>query len=706
MPLHRGLAFGAALAGAIIMMASVAPAQAKPTPDGSPPQPTKTIVPAAGWTDDTGRMVQAHGVGITKVDSTYYMFGEDKTAGGVYTAVACYSSEDLTNWRFGGNALSRAASGDLGPDRVVERPKVIYNEATRQYVMYLHIDDRGYQEAKVGVATSPTPCGPYTYHGSSRPLGFQSRDIGLFKDDDGTGYLLTEDRANGLRIDKLSADYLTVENTVAIVGGLESPAMVKVDGRYFLFGSHLTGWSTNDNEYATATSLAGPWSDFAKFAPAGSKTFDSQTSTIVPIQGSRGTSYVYVGDRWRRHDLFHSLPVWLPIKIAGDKAELNWHDSWSLDVGEGTWLPQNADTTYVPAPSTDPLRFDGVRAPLAGNYTVKIGYTNGDATGRRGYLQVDGGAAVPLYFPPTGGGHGVVTTTVFLSAATHTVTVGNPYGPAPSVDKIELPNGPGTALALTAPPRYPSAVDTLVKPGEDTAVNTTFSNYGPSSTSGVQVSLAAPDGWTVTPRTSAAGDVAPGDALSTSWAVRAPAGAAPGVYAINATGGYDWNGRQTASVDATLSVRVPPPAPSGTVYASDVEWVHATNGWGPVERDTSNGEDRPGDGRTITLGGVAYAKGIGAHPTSTVLIYTGGSCDTFTATVGVDDEVGNQGSVTFEVWADGRKIAETGVLRGGDPGAPLSADIAGTSELELRATDAGDGNSHDHADWADAQLTC
>jgi hypothetical protein len=31
------------------------------------------------------------------------------------------------------------------------------------------------------------------YIGSFRPLNFQSRDMGLFKDDDGTAYLLTED---------------------------------------------------------------------------------------------------------------------------------------------------------------------------------------------------------------------------------------------------------------------------------------------------------------------------------------------------------------------------------------------------------------------------------------------------------------------------------------------------------------------------------
>lgn len=59
--------------------------------------------------------------------------------------------------------------------------------------MYLHIDSSNYGEAKIGVATSDSVCGRYTYLGSWRPLGFESRDIGLFQDDDGAAYLLTED---------------------------------------------------------------------------------------------------------------------------------------------------------------------------------------------------------------------------------------------------------------------------------------------------------------------------------------------------------------------------------------------------------------------------------------------------------------------------------------------------------------------------------
>ncbi len=129
------------------------------------------------------------------------MVGEDKSAGSTFTAVACYSSTDLVRWTRQSNALSRQSnalsrqsSGDLAAGRIVERPKVIFNSTTGRYVMWVHIDSTSYTDQRAGVAVSDTPCGPYTYLGSTRPLGHPSRDLGLFKDDDGTAYLVHEDR--------------------------------------------------------------------------------------------------------------------------------------------------------------------------------------------------------------------------------------------------------------------------------------------------------------------------------------------------------------------------------------------------------------------------------------------------------------------------------------------------------------------------------
>jgi len=77
-----------------------------------------------------------------------------------------------------------------------------------------------------------------------------------------------------------------------------------------------------------------------------------------------------------------------------------------------------------------------------------------------------------------------------------------------------------------------------------------------------------------------------------------------------------------------------------------------------------------------------------------------------TATVGVDDEKNGKGSVEFIVSADGKKVADSGVLTNAMGGKPLQADVTGAHNVQLIVTDGGDGNDSDHADWADAQLTC
>ena len=309
------------------------------------------ITTGATWSDQNGNPLQMHGLGIVKVGSVYYGFGEDKTnensSNATFIAVPCYSSTNLATWTYQSEALTRGGSGDLGPNRIVERPKVIHNASTGQYVMYMHIDNTAYSEAKVGVATSSTPCGPYTYRGSVNPLGFQSRDIGLFQDTDGTAYLLSEDRANGLRIDKLSADYLSVVSSVAVLADYEAPAMVKVAGRYFLLGSHLSGWATNDNQYTSATSLSGPWTAWANIAPGGTNTYNTQTANVLTVAGSAGTTYIYAGDRWNPNSLGTSALVWLPLTISGNTMSLPYYRSWSIDAAAGTWTTNSSSSSRM-----------------------------------------------------------------------------------------------------------------------------------------------------------------------------------------------------------------------------------------------------------------------------------------------------------------------------------------------------------------------
>ncbi len=111
-------------------------------------------------------------------------------------------------------------------------------------------------------------------------------------------------------------------------------------------------------------------------------------------------------------------------------------------------------------------------------------------------------------------------------------------------------------------------------------------------------------------------------------------------------------------------------------------------------------------GRPLTIGGVVYAKGLGAHAPGTIEYYAGGNCSAVRAAVGVDDEKDPNGSVAFQIWADGVKVADSGVLTNTMPAASLQADVSGATLVRLVTTDGGDGMNSDHADWADAQLTC
>jgi beta-xylosidase len=296
----------------------------------------QTITPGEVWHDTSGNVLQAHGAGMIQVGKTFYWFGEDKTNGYFFQNVKCYASTDLAHWTFRKNALTLQPSGDLGPKRVVERPKVLYNRKTHTFVMYLHIDSPNYGDAKVGVATSPKVDGPYTYLGSFRPLNHQSRDMTLFQDNDGSGYLVFEDRERGVCIAQLSPDYLSVTREVALIPhSYEAPAVLHLDGLYYLLGSHLSGWDMNPNQYATAPSLAGPWSDFKDIAPPETKTYNSQTAYILPVMGRKTTTYVYVGDRWKPSNLTDSRYIWMPLTIGGGAMSLPPDRPWTIDTVTG-----------------------------------------------------------------------------------------------------------------------------------------------------------------------------------------------------------------------------------------------------------------------------------------------------------------------------------------------------------------------------------
>lgn len=273
--------------------------------------------------------------------------------------VGCYSSKDLWTWKNEGIVLAAEETNqthDLHKSNVLERPKVIYNERTGKYVMLMHIDDANYTKASVGVAVSDYPTGPFDYLHSKRPHGFDSRDMTVFKDDDGVAYLVYSSADNSeLHIGPLTEDYLDVSRVMRriLVGQhREAPALFKLQGTYYMITSGCSGWAPNEALAHAAESIMGPWETMGNPCVGGSKvfrhtTFFAQSTFVIPVPGFPG-SYIFMADRWNPTDLRDSRYVWLPLIVGGpadrpldynfgfplwSRVSIYWHRKWRLPNG-------------------------------------------------------------------------------------------------------------------------------------------------------------------------------------------------------------------------------------------------------------------------------------------------------------------------------------------------------------------------------------
>ncbi|MGW7366494.1 NPCBM/NEW2 domain-containing protein [Streptomyces sp. NPDC054841] len=142
------------------------------------------------------------------------------------------------------------------------------------------------------------------------------------------------------------------------------------------------------------------------------------------------------------------------------------------------------------------------------------------------------------------------------------------------------------------------------------------------------------------------------------------------------------------------------PPTAHTTALSARPWTSSTNSFAPVRLNRSI------DGHPLIIQGVAYPKGLGAHADSEITYSLGGTCSALSVDVGIDDEVGANGSAVFQIYRDGTKVADSGLMTVGQAAKHLTADLTGGTELRLVVTDGGNGIDSDHADWAGALITC
>lgn len=308
--------------------------------------------PGMVWTDTEGNPINAHSAGMLYDNGKYYWFGEIKSgktwlvertgwecyrvnAGGV----SCYSSDDLNQWKYEGVALApnrEDSTSDIHTSKVIERPKVVYNDKTKKYVMWMHIDSEDYQYARAGVAIGDKPEGPYTYLGCLRPNGQMSRDQTLFKDADGKAYQICSSENNEtMYINELSEDYLKptgVYKRVFIGLSREAPAMLKYKGKYYILSSGCTGWDPNPAAFGVADSIMGDYRIIGNPCRGqdADKTFYAQSTYILPVQGKEN-SFIALFDRWNKLNLEDSRYVWLPMHFENDSMVIEWKDEWRIE---------------------------------------------------------------------------------------------------------------------------------------------------------------------------------------------------------------------------------------------------------------------------------------------------------------------------------------------------------------------------------------
>jgi alpha-galactosidase len=118
-------------------------------------------------------------------------------------------------------------------------------------------------------------------------------------------------------------------------------------------------------------------------------------------------------------------------------------------------------------------------------------------------------------------------------------------------------------------------------------------------------------------------------------------------------------------------------------------------------------------GRAITetplrIGDRTFARGLGTHAPSEVLVRLPGPGRSFSAAVGVDNNpitYGQLGSAAFRVLVAGEARYESPVLRGGDAAREVQLDLGGAQELVLATDETEDGPHSDVVDWAEAHVT-
>ncbi|HEX8712511.1 MAG TPA: family 43 glycosylhydrolase [Terracidiphilus sp.] len=322
---------------------------------------TVTIDNQSPRRDISGRILDAHDGTLDYFKGRFYLYGTHygRTNGlGKTNYFVCYSSADLTRWKYEGKLLWNP------PARTYYRPHVKFNAQSKEYVLWYNADD------EYGVAVSRRPQGPFRIVNPDARLKYSSGgvgDFGLFVDGDGTAYIayvsfvtsplesrpVANPKHHRISVERLAPDYLssTYRNGGFVAGNVESPALFSRAGVYYLLFDNTCAFCKTGSGARVYMSNAplGPYtyqgninirSDSGAEGRSWTRPGTGRDDTILPAQQAdvaefpttTGTLYMWMGDRWGSTPdgiKGHDFQVWVPLRFRNRKLlplenEIRW----------------------------------------------------------------------------------------------------------------------------------------------------------------------------------------------------------------------------------------------------------------------------------------------------------------------------------------------------------------------------------------------
>lgn len=332
--------------------------------------------PGKYWYDNNAKLIQAHGGSLLFAEGKYWWYGENKeNITGFATGEKCpyrqhgwklYSSKDLYNWIDEGYLMQESKDFDsvFHPSRIGDRPHVLYNEKTKQYVMWL----------KTGKGLNFNDCAFTVCVGDSLktlkyvkefyPEPHRAGDFDLFVVD-GKGYVVFEYPHKCMVLRELTEDFTDLAEKYSehlFLGSppfiRESPAFFERNGRKYILTSGTSSYFPNRTIAYDITDLHGEWKDLGETCVNDEKknSFGAQYASVFKVPDR--DLFIAIGDRWVV-DLPVDMPdieqvfakmtvkdqnmltdrntslatyVWLPITFDEKGTPLiEWKTIWSLD---------------------------------------------------------------------------------------------------------------------------------------------------------------------------------------------------------------------------------------------------------------------------------------------------------------------------------------------------------------------------------------